>query len=166
MKVSTPDSSLEHPSSWRGEHIPLLLPSELFAPCPFHKPWLETLRVSLPGRRTPGRAQRVSEAPLFPTFTEQQQPRLSPAPSTSPGVRVGAGVPRPRSVKEGGENGGRANRKGSLAVCRIARARNRAAAGISRPFLPGGCEAAPSLPARPGPSAGSARWALRKPPRP
>lgn len=39
VKVSTPDSSLEHPSSWRGEHIPLLLPSEMFAPCPSHKPW-------------------------------------------------------------------------------------------------------------------------------
>lgn len=45
----------------------------------------------------------------------EQQEGLSPAPSTSPGVHVGAGMPRISSFR-GGENRGQANRK-ALSPC-------------------------------------------------
>lgn len=140
MSILPPRLSLEAGGS---QHIPLLLSTELLGPCPSHKPRLGTPSVPFQvGEVLEEHGESPRRLGLISHFhrgggagwqpEQQQQESLSPAPSTSPGVRVGAGVPRPSSMR--GENHGRANRKAPSPCA--------ACPGLQS----GGCRDFPSLP--------------------
>lgn len=120
MNILPPRISLEAAGS---QHTDLLLSSESPRPYPSHRPGLESLSVPFQVREALG---EQGESPGCLGFASHfhhggragwravRREGLSPTPSTSPGVRVGAGVPPISSV--GGENRGRANRK-ALSPC-------------------------------------------------
>lgn len=106
-----------------SQYTHLLLSSKLPGPCPSHKPGLETPSVPFQVKGVLGEQGEPSGCLGFVShfhhsgragWQPERREGLSPAPSTSPGVRVGAGVPRISSV--GGENRGQANRK-ALSPC-------------------------------------------------